>query len=179
MVKLKLIFFLWAITLGIKMHAQEIKDLDKSPLDLAVFRPDGQGTMPAARIIYSRPSRNGRTMLGNKVPYGKVWRLGANQSTEINVYQHMTFGGKQLQAGDYTIYAVPTEKSWKIIFNSNLFTWGAYDYDASKNVLEIEIPVELAKQEREAFGMAFAGENGKGNLLIAWEKTEVVIPITY
>ncbi|WP_422362022.1 DUF2911 domain-containing protein [Reichenbachiella sp.] len=161
------------------VQAQEIRALDESPLDLAIFRPDGRGTTPAARIIYSRPSKKGRAMLGEKVPYGKVWRLGANQSTEINVYRDMTFGGKSLKVGNYTLYAIPSATSWTIIFNANLFTWGAFDYDESKNVMSVEVPVIKSKEQREAFGMAFDGENGKGSLLMAWEDAEVIIPLTY
>ncbi|SMD32662.1 Protein of unknown function [Reichenbachiella faecimaris] len=172
---------LFALGLGwsIQLEAQEIRALDESPLDLAVFRPDGRGTVPAARIIYSRPMKKGRTMLGDKVPYGQVWRLGANQSTEINVYRDMTFDGKKLKAGNYTVYAIPAAKSWTIIFNSNLYTWGAFDYDVSKNVMSIEAPVKKAAETREAFGMAFEGKEGKGHLLMAWEDVEVLIPIAY
>ena len=176
---LNILLAIIGLSFGISVHAQEIRALDESPLDLAVFRPDGRGTTPAARIIYSRPSKKGRTMLGGEVPYGKVWRLGANQSTEINVYRDMTFGRNSLKAGSYTVYAIPTATSWTIIFNSNLFTWGAFDYDESKNVVSIEVPVKKSEEFRETFGIAFDGKNGKGNLLMAWEDVEVIIPLTY
>ncbi|MEO9802934.1 MAG: DUF2911 domain-containing protein [Reichenbachiella sp.] len=168
-----------ALILSVEVNAQEIRALDKSPLDLAVFRPDGRGTTPAVRIIYSRPMKNGRKMLGDKEPYGKVWRLGANQTTEINLYRDMTFAGKKLKAGNYTMYAIPNENSWTIIFNSNLYTWGAFDYDASKNVMTIDVPVKKASETREAFGMAFDGQGGNGKLLMAWEEVEVLIPFSY
>lgn len=121
---LNIILLVLGLGLGHQLQAQEIRALDESPLDLAVFRPDGPGTVPATRIIYSRPMKKGRVMLGDKVPYGEVWRLDANQTTEINVYRDMTFGGKKLAAGNYTIYAIPTAKLWTIIINSNLYTWG-------------------------------------------------------
>lgn len=179
----KLKFFGIALALilwiGKEVNAQEIRALDKSPLDLAVFRPDGRGTVPAARVIYSRPMKNGRDMLGGVVPYGKVWRLGANQSTELNLYRDMTFAGKKLNAGNYTVYAIPGKDKWTILFNSNLYTWGAFDYDESKNVLSIEVPAKSSKEEREAFGMAFDGKDGEGNWLIAWENVEVLIPFSY
>lgn len=167
------------ILTGSWANAQEIRPLDKSPLDLAVFRPDGRGTVPAARLIYSRPMKNGRTMMGGVVPYGEVWRLGANQSTELNLFRDISFAGKKLKAGDYTVYAIPNKDAWTIIFNSNLYTWGAYDYDESKNVLSIEIPVTGASENREAFGMAFDGKDGSGNWLIVWEDVEVRIPFSY
>lgn len=176
---LNILLFVLGLGLSTKLHAQEIRALDESPLDLAVFRPDGRGTAPVARIIYSRPMKKGRTMLGEKVPYGEVWRLGANQTTELNLYRDMTFGGKKLKAGNYTIYAIPTDKSWTIIFNSNLYTWGAFDYDDAKNVMSTEATVRKTSEIREAFGMAFDGKNGKGNLLMAWEDIEVIIPLTY
>lgn len=176
---LNILLFALGLVLSFTIQAQEIRGLDESPLDLAVFRPDGRSTTPAARIIYSRPSKKGRTMLGTKVPYGEVWRLGANQTTEINVYRDMTFGGKKLKAGNYTMYAIPMADSWTVIFNSNLYTWGAFDYDASKNVMSIEVPAKKASETREAFGIAFDGKGGKGNLLMAWEDVEVSIPLTY
>ncbi len=159
--------------------AQKIKDLDKSPLDLAIFRPDGQGTKPAARIIYSRPQKKGRTMLGEKVPYGKIWRTGANQSTEINLYRDFTFAGKKIKSGNYTLYTIPNAKEWTIIFNAKLHTWGAYDYDESQDVIRVTVPAVTSKKEREAFGIAFDGQDGKGKLLLAWETTEVFLPFEY
>lgn len=168
-----------SLILGIEVNAQEIRELDESPLDIAFFRPDGRGTEPAARIIYSRPMKKGRTMLGGKEPYGKVWRLGANQTTEINLFRDMTFAGKKLKAGNYTMYGIPNEKSWTIIFNANLYTWGAFEYDQSKDVMKIDVPVRKASATREAFGMAFDGKGGKGNLLMAWEDVEVLIPLVY
>lgn len=164
---------------GLHASAQEIREVDESPLDLAVFRPDGRGTVPAARIIYSRPMKKGRTMLGDKVPYGKVWRFGANQTTEINLFRDMTFAGKKLKAGSYTMYAIPNEKSWTIIFNSKLYTWGAFEYDSSKDLLKIDVAVKKSSSLREAFGMAFGGKAGKGTLLMAWEGIEAVLPFTY
>lgn len=118
-------------------------------------------------------------MMGGVVPYGEVWRLGANQSTELNLFRDISFAGKKLKAGDYTVYAIPNKDAWTIIFNSNLYTWGAYDYDESKNVLSIEIPVTGASENREAFGMAFDGKDGSGNWLIVWEDVEVRIPFSY
>ena len=160
-------------------QGQEIKKMDSSPLDLAVFRPGGQDAKPVARIIYSRPQKKGREIFGKLVPYGKIWRTGANQSTELNLYQDISIGGQKLPAGNYTLYSIPNEKEWTIIINSKLFTWGAYDYDESENVMMFKVPVVTTTKEREAFGIAFAGKKGKGKLLLAWETTEIYIDFKY
>ncbi len=172
-------FCLLLFFLALTVSAQEIRGLDDSPLDLAIFRPNGQGTQPVARIIYSRPQKKGRKIFGGIVPYDEVWRTGANQSTEINLYRDISFEGKTLKAGSYTMYTVPGEKTWEIIFNTNLHTWGAFDYDSDKNVLSFEVPAKKVSDDREAFGMAFDGGNGKGKLLMAWEKTEVYLSFDY
>src|SRR5688572_18693020 len=83
--------------------------LDASPADVAYFRPGGRNSDPVARVIYGRPQKKGRSMLGGSEPYGKVWRLGANEATEIKLYQDITFGDKLIKAGTYTMYAIPTQ----------------------------------------------------------------------
>ncbi len=176
----KMAFF--CLLLGMAMtglQAQKIRGVDKSPLDFAVFRPDGQGTTPVARIIYSRPAVNGRTIFGGLVPFGKIWRTGANQSTELNLLRDITIGGDTLRAGNYTIYTIPGEKEWTIIINSALYTWGAYDYDESKDVFRFRVPAKQTEKLHEHFGIAFAGEDGKGKLLLAWAHTEVYVDFAY
>lgn len=178
MKKITIILFMCLIQAQFS-QAQEVKSIDVSPLDFAVFRPGGIESMPVARIIYSRPYKKGRTVFGKLVPYGKIWRTGANQSTEINVYRDIVFNGKKLKAGSYTLYTIPNEGEWTIIFNSKLFTWGTYDYDESKDILRFKVPVTKTDKEIENFGIAFAGENGIGKLLLAWDNIEVYIPFRY
>jgi hypothetical protein len=178
MKKIILAFFLCIVTIQLS-QAQEIKKMDESPLDLAVFRPDGQESQPVARIIYSRPQRKGRVIFGELVPYGEIWRTGANQSTELNLYRDIIFEDKKLEAGNYTMYVIPGEEEWIIIINSKLFTWGTYDYDESKDVMMVTVPVVKVATEREDFGIAFDGENGNGKLLLSWENIEVYVDFKY
>lgn len=161
------------------INAQEIPEMDKSPLDMAVFRPDGQKAAPAARIIYSRPQVKSRKIFGELVPYDKVWRTGANQTTELTLYRELTIEGNKLAAGNYTLYTIPGEKEWTIIISSKLFTWGAYEYDESKDVMRFKVPSKQVKAVQENFGIAFGGADGKGKILIAWENTEVNIGLEY
>ena len=92
--------------------------LDPSPADIAYMMDGGRNGTPVARVIYGRPSKKGRTMLGGTEPFGKVWRLGANEATEIKLFKDVTFGDKLVEAGTYTMYAIPNKSEWTIIFNT-------------------------------------------------------------
>ena len=120
--------------------AQKLPGLDPSPADIAYFRPDGRGPTPVAKVSYGRPAKKGRTMLGDKDPYGKIWRLGANETTEIKLYKDVTFGDKKVPAGTYSLYAIPNKDKWTFVFNSKLDTWGAYEYEEGKDVARVDVP---------------------------------------
>lgn len=173
MKNLAFVFFLAAIAMSCNSSAQVAPKLDASPMDMAMFRPDGRGSAPVARVIYSRPSKNDRDIFGSLVPYGEIWRLGANESTEITLYKELTMGEKKVPAGTYTMYAIPGEEEWTIILNSKLNTWGAYQYDESQDVARFKAQVKEGKSVQEAFGIGFEGSGGSGKLLMAWDKTIV------
>ncbi|MEP2670343.1 MAG: DUF2911 domain-containing protein [Cyclobacteriaceae bacterium] len=160
-------------------NAQKLPALDPSPADIALFRPDGRGSTPVAKVTYSRPQKKGRTMLGETEKYGKVWRTGANETTEIKLYRDVTVGGKQIKAGTYSLYSIPNQDKWVIIFNSKLDTWGAYEYDESKDVVRVEVPAGKSDEEVEAFTITFDGKDGSGDMVLAWENTMVKVPLKY
>ena len=177
---LQLILIAWIFCqVVVNSDAQEIRGIDKSPLDLAVFRPDGQTANPVARILYSRPKKNDRAIFGDLVPYDKLWRTGANQTTELNVYRDLFFQGKRLPVGNYTMYTIPREEDWTIIINSKLFTWGDYDYEEAKDVMRFDVAASSNAEPREHLGIAFDGKDGDGKILLAWDTTEVYIPFRY
>lgn len=168
------------VALGFEVsHAQKLPPLDQSPTDISYLRENGRGTAPVAKVVYSRPQKKGRTMLGDVDPYGKVWRLGANETTEIKLYKDVTFGDKKISAGTYSLYAIPNKDQWTIIFNSKLDTWGAYEYDETKDVARINAPAGKTDSEVEAFTMVFDGEKGTGSLVMAWENTLVKVPLKW
>jgi hypothetical protein len=160
-------------------HAQKLPGLDPSPVDIAYFRPDGRESVPVIKVVYGRPQKKGRTMLGGTEPYGKVWRLGANEATEIKFYKDVTFGDKKVSAGTYTLYAIPNKDEWTLIVNSKLDTWGAYSYDESKDVARIKVPAGTSDSDVEALSIAFDGSGGTGKMVIAWEKALVTVPLKY
>ena len=176
------IFILFALlTISFSSISQEkLPELDKSPLDISYFpagypllKIQGKTKDPlVARIVYSRPQKNERKIFGELIEYGKVWRLGANESTEIKLYKDVTFGDKLIKAGTYTMYAIPDKTEWTIIFNSKLDTWGAYSYEESKDVARIKVPAGASKSEVEAFAIWFDDKS----MNIAWENTLVKVP---
>ena len=151
--------------------------LDPSPADIAYMRVGGRNGEAVVRVIYGRPQKKGRTMLGSTEPYGKVWRLGANEATEIKVYKDMTFGDKLIKAGTYTLYAIPDKSEWTIIFNTKLDTWGAYSYEESKDVARIKVAAGTGTSDVEAFTIWFDDEIENKSMNIAWEKTLVKVPV--
>lgn len=118
-------------------------------------------------------------MLGGTEKFGEVWRTGANETTEIKLYRDVTFGDKTLKAGTYSLYTIPNKDKWTIIFNSKLDTWGAYEYDASKDVARVEVPAGKSDNEVEAFTIVFDGKGGTGDMVLAWENTMVKVPMKY
>jgi hypothetical protein len=147
--------------------AQKFRGLDKSPLDVAMYSTKADG--PIMKIIYSRPQLKGRTVESLAKP-GKVWRLGANESTEVIFYKDVTFGGTKIKAGTYTMYAIPGKSEWKFMINSKLHTWGAGSYKEANNVATVKGKVSNSSKSIEAFSITYANGNayfGWGNTLVA------------
>jgi hypothetical protein len=167
------------------MAQLQITEPDKSPLDVS-YHPHGypilkiQGktapARPSARVLYSRPQKNGRTIFGDVVRYGEVWRMGANESTEVEFYRDVTVAGKTLAKGRYTLYAIPQAGKWVIIFNKGLDNWGAFNYQKELDAARVEVPVARADAPVEFFTIVF---DANGNLVVLWDAVKVAIPIKY
>ena len=87
------------------------------------------------KITYSQPHKNGREVFGKLVPYGQVWRTGANETTEITLTKDILLNGQLLKAGTYSIFTIPEKEKWTIIINSDLGLWGAYNYNPKMDVI--------------------------------------------
>jgi len=165
------------------MAQQKVPDLDKSPMDASYF-PAGYPTMkvrgqapaePSARIIYSRPQKKGRNIFGEEVKYNEVWRLGANEATEIEFFKNATFGGKKVLKGRYTLYCIPTETTWTLILSKDNYTWGSFAYKSDKDVFRIDVPVQKTTTDVEALTMFF----DNSNLNILWDFLKVQVPVSF
>lgn len=165
----------------------DLPGVDKSPMDMCYYPSnypvlkiqDKTTGLPAARVIYSRPRKEGRVIFGGLVTYGQVWRLGANEATEIEFYQPATIGGKKIAAGRYTLYAVVNDSTWTFILNRETDTWGAFKYDAAKDVARADVPVEQTSEPIESLTMAFTGSGNNIQLVVAWENIKVALPISF
>ncbi len=128
-------------------------------------------------VTYGRPYKKGREIFGKHEPYGKVYRVGADEATTITFAKDATFGGKSVKAGTYTLCAIPNEKSWTIILNSQLGQWGAFKYDQykDKDVLHVDVPVQTLSAPVEQLTIAAPGKD----LTISWDKTKVSVPVSF
>ncbi|MCB0739845.1 MAG: DUF2911 domain-containing protein, partial [Chitinophagaceae bacterium] len=161
--------------------------VDKSPMDMAYYphhypslKLQNKVTEPlAARIIYSRPQIKGREIFGTLVKYGEVWRLGANEATEIQFFRNVIINGKMIHKGRYTLYALVNQDNWTMILNRETDIWGAFKYDAAKDVIRVSVPVQHTDEPVEYLSMLFEKAAGGCNLVIAWDKVQVAMPITF
>ena len=164
----------------------KLPEVDKSPLDVSyypanypVLKIQNKATeQPVARVIYSRPQKQGRKVFGELVEYGKVWRLGANEATEIEFYKEVKIGGKKIIKGRYTLYALVNENTWTMILNKDTDTWGAFKYDSKKDVARTDVPVQKSDETVESMSMWFEKTTSGISLVIAWEHVKVSLPIT-
>jgi len=124
-------------------------------------------------IEYSRPSVKGREVFGGIVPYGKVWRTGANEATTFTTDKDITINGKKLPAGTYGLFTIPGEKEWTIIFNKNAKQWGSGNYKEEEDQLR----VTAKPQSTAATEMFTITVDEKGKAVISWDKTMVAFTI--
>lgn len=124
-------------------------------------------------LEYSRPAMRGRTIFGDLVPYGEVWRTGANENTKITFSDDVTIGGKELKKGTYAIYTIPNASSWEVIFYTDANNWGnPQKWDDSKVALKTTVSAESMPFDIESFTMLFGDiTNDSAMLDILWERT--------
>ncbi len=132
------------------------------------------------KITYCQPHKRGREVFGTLVPFGQVWRTGANEATEIVVTRDIEINGALLKAGSYSLFSIPEKEKWTLIFNSDLGLWGAYNYNPKMDVLQIEVPTEpLTGVVYEAFTISLDSKNDKADLLFLWDKTKVTLSVKF
>lgn len=174
------------LIVNIAVSQVSVPSIDKSPLDISYYPCDypqlktqGRAVDPAvSRVIYSRPKKEGRPVFGSLVEYGKLWRLGANEATEIEFFKPVLVGQKKVAKGRYTLYAIVNEKSWTFIINKDTDIWGSFKYKQANDVVRVEVPVQKLEEPLESLAMMFEKSATGINLLIAWENTKVALPIT-
>lgn len=174
-------------TILVRAQSPTSSSLDSSPLDISYYPVDypvlkiqDKVSEPlVARVVYSRPQKRGRKLFGELVAYGQIWRLGANEATEIEFFRDVKIDNKAVKKGRYTLYALVNEDKWTLILNKETDTWGAFRYDSTKDVLRTTVAVEKQAAVTEAFSIAFQ-KMGKGaDLVITWDDVQVRLPIAW
>ena len=163
-------------------YAAEFARRDQAGQQLGTLSPRDSvvGSVGGANVsvAYGRPSMRGRRIIGQVVPYGQVWRTGANEATHFKTDRDVMIGGTRVPAGSYTLWSVPAADGWTLIVNRQTGQWGTV-YDAAQDLARIPVRAERAAGEPvEQLTMRLEpGTGGAASLVIAWENTRVHVPI--
>ena len=143
-------------------------------MDVAAFPASYKNSDKIVKVTYSRPQLNGRD-LAKLAPPEKIWRTGANESTEITFYKDVVFGGEALKAGTYSLFTVPSlNGDWTVIINSARNIWGSYYYNQDKDVIRVSGKTSKVEENIEAFSIIFDKDM---TLKMGWGKTVVSVSI--
>ena len=168
----------FVVLLGIAFVYLNYRNRNLSPSGTAELTANGL----TVSIPYSRPSVRGRLVFGTEAeqalqPYGKYWRLGANESTEITVNKDVLFNGQPVSAGTYRMYAIPNAGEFEIVLNSELGQWGAFEPDSSLDVLRTVVPVETTNSPVEQYTITMVEEDGGINVVFEWSDVRFTVPV--
>ncbi|GAB0157932.1 hypothetical protein CHRYSEOSP005_32270 [Chryseobacterium sp. Alg-005] len=166
------------IALGLSVSALSFAQDYSVPAASPRQKVEQQFSMSKVTVDYGRPGVKGRKIFGELVPYGQVWRAGANSSTKVTFGQAVSFGGKIVPAGTYGLFIVPTEKEWKVILNKDFQQWGAYTYDPKQDVVDVTVPVNKLADKQEWFEITLNPiDENSANLVLKWDFTQAEVPL--
>lgn len=151
-------------------------------IDLPPLSPEGfvkqKVGFTTVEVNYSRPSMRGRAIFGDVVPYGQLWRTGANACTKIKFSQDVTLNDHKVTAGEYALFTIPSEKEWTIILNKNTSLWGSYGYKQSEDVVRFMVNPVKSQYHFETFTIDVGELTGtSATLQLMWENTIVRINV--
>ena len=160
--------------------------VDVSPMDMSYFPADypkikmdkPDMNPPLARVVYSRPHLQGRKIFHDVLKYGEPWRLGANESTELDFYSDVTIQNKKIKAGRYILYAIPDQDKWTIVLNNNIDSWGLHQVPA-KDIARFIITPGKINSSIEYFTMIFQQNTTGADLIMVWDNVEAKLPIVF
>lgn len=176
MIRAKLGLILLLLTGYTCVKGQDPKNFRPSPTAMATIRYKDS----YIKITYCQPHKRGRNIFGGLVPYGQVWRTGANEATEITLTKDIFINGTILGAGTYSLFTIPEKDTWTIIINKDVGLWGSYNYNPKLDQLRFTVPIQtIATEVYEAFTIKFDQRNSVADLLLLWDKTKISIPIQF
>lgn len=172
----KILFcLLWLLCAPLIIHAQDSMPVRTSPVALVTAKSKDT----YLKIVYGQPQKKGREIFGKLVPYGQVWRTGANEATEMTITRDIIINSILLKAGTYSIFTIPQSDHWTIIINSELGLWGSYNYNSKLDVIRFDVPVKPADKIYEAFTISIDQRNELADLVMQWDSTKISIPIKF
>ncbi|MFI5196617.1 MAG: DUF2911 domain-containing protein [Chitinophagales bacterium] len=129
-------------------------------------------------ISYSRPSMRGRKVFGDLVPYGKIWRTGANAATKIKIGEEMEIAGQKIKAGEYALYTMPNKDKWEVILNIGTGNWGTDGYAKSDDVARFSVKATATEEVCQTFTINITDITFSScKIELAWERTKIAIPV--
>lgn len=136
------------------------------------------------KVFYNRPSKKGREIFGGLVPFNEVWRTGANEATTFETSENLQIEEHTLKAGKYSLWTIPRENTWTIIFNSEHGQWGLNskgepNRNPALDVLTVDVHAVQQDQVFEQFTIAFEKTGEDGEMVLMWDKTLVSVPFTF
>jgi hypothetical protein len=177
----RLLVFLSIVAIGLFLYSHFVEDIFSkrlSPKDTVEFKLNDL----KLEVFYNRPSKKGREVFGALVPYGKVWRTGANEATTFETNKNLMIDGIYVPSGKYSLWTVPNDSTWKVMLNTKQYRWGVDEqmqplWDPNYDLLEIEVPVETLDKVVEQFTIAFDNSTDDLKLTMAWDKTKIAVPL--
>ena len=161
--------------ISVALYSQEVFKPRPSPVGLATLRYKDA----YVKVTYSQPQKKGRKIFGGLVPYGEIWRTGANEATEITLTRDMTIMDQVVKAGTYSLFTIPGEDTWTIILNTDLGLWGSYNYNPKLDLMRFAVPTTVNDVNFEAFTIIFDQRNELADLLIMWDDVKLSLPLKF
>jgi Protein of unknown function (DUF2911). len=156
------------------------QEKSRSPEDQVEF---SNGDL-SIRVFYNRPKKNNREIFGNLVPYNEVWRTGANEATTFETNKELVIEGKTLPRGKYSLWTIPYEDHWTIIFNREYGQWGINskgepNRNPARDVLAVDVRSVQQEHEFEQFTIAFEKIGEDAEMVLLWDRTLVAMPFSW
>jgi hypothetical protein len=188
---MKNLTFLILAFVSFQLSAQDFPKMDASPLDMAYYPNNAAHDLTFAKtaeakadlmtqikIMYSRPQAKGREVFGGLVKFGKEWRIGANETTEVTFYSPVRIGDTMLFPGTYAMYIIPEKDSWTLKFHPTVNGWGVYNFDFSKELASLTSKVSKTPENVEALSIImYESQSGAVHIKIGWADSMAEFPI--
>lgn len=180
LLKRSLIIIIGIIIIGIAGRSILISNTKKHSPEQTITHKSKEANFT---VFYNRPFRKERVIFGGLVPFDQVWRTGANEATTFTTDKDILVDGTVLEAGTYSLWTIPGENSWKVIFNSGEYNWGVNftdgnpSHDPKYDILTIEVPVQRLLNVIEQFSIYFQEANDFTIMYLAWDQTAIAVPI--